>query len=188
MGWWTAERQAFAVDYLIDNAGLSPYGAAGLVSRWANVESTGAGPASVNPSSGAFGVAQWLGARKAAIYPNKDFVSQLEYAVSELSGSESRAGSVLRQAQSADAAAVGASMYERAEGYNAQTGRDNFTARTAAGVAQTLSYYQANPITPGASPLPSQSGATTAGLVSGGAGGLLLLVAGAALAWWYFSD
>lgn len=185
MGWWTAERQAFAVDYLVDNAGLTPIGAAGLVSRWANVESVTAGPAAVNPGSKAFGIAQWLGARKAGIYPNMDFVSQLEYAVSELHGSENRAGAALRQAQTADQAAVGASMYERAEGYNPQTGRDNWTSKTAAGVGAALAYYRNNAPTPGQFPSGTYSGAAAFGLTSGAA---LALIVGLGLAWWYFSD
>jgi hypothetical protein len=187
MGWWTPQRQAFAVDYLVDNAGLTAIGAAGLVSRWANVESTGAGPASINRSSGAFGIAQWLGSRKAGIYPNADFQSQLEYAVSELAGSENRAGARLRTAQTADQAAVGASMYERAEGYNAQTGRDNFTGRTASGVEQTLAYYHSSggpsqgPVTADS----QQSGYVTAGLSAGAAVGIIAAIG---IAWWWFSD
>lgn len=137
--WWTPDRQAYAVNYLIGNGGLSPVGAAGLVSRWVNVESSG-GPASVNPYSGAFGIGQWLGARLAPIRGNTDFDSQLSYAIEELNGSEYRAGQILRSATTADQAAVGASTYERAEGYNSGTGRDNFTNRTAAGVADVLAY------------------------------------------------
>jgi hypothetical protein len=45
---------------------------------------------------------------------------------------------VLRNAVDANRAAVGASMYERAEGYNPSNGRDNFTSRTASGVAAVL--------------------------------------------------
>lgn len=118
----------------MQGARLSAMGAAGLVSRWVNVESTASGPAAVNPSSGAFGIAQWLGARKRGIYPNTNFDAQLNYAASELNGVEARAGNVLRNAGSPDEAARGASMYERAEGYNASTGRDNWTNRTAAGI------------------------------------------------------
>lgn len=118
--------------YLL-GAGLSPYGAAGLVSRWANVEASG-GPASVNPYSGAFGIAQWLGSRLPAIRGNTNFDAQLQYAVRELNSSEARAGSVLRSASSPWEGALGASMFERAEGYNANTGVDNFTSRTASGI------------------------------------------------------
>ena len=136
MGWWTPDRKAYALNYLV-SAGLSHYGAAGLVSRWANVEASG-GPASVNPRSGAFGIAQWLGSRLPPIRGNTDFNAQLAYVVQELNGSESRAASVLRRAQSAYEGARGASMYERAEGYNANTGADNFTQRTANGIPSIL--------------------------------------------------
>lgn len=155
MSWWTANRQAYAFSFLTGGAGLSPYGAAGLVSRWANVEA-GGGPASRNPSSGAFGIAQWLGARKAGINGNTDFAAQLGYAANELNSSERRAGDVLRAARTADEGARGASMYERAEGYNANTGRDNYTARTAAGIANVLASVSGLP-----SPVTSLDDATT---------------------------
>lgn len=137
MGWWTADRQSYALNYLVSRGGLSPIGAAGLVSRWANVESS-QGPASINPYSGAFGIAQWLGARLPPIRGNTSFEAQLAYVVRELNSTESRAGQILRNATSADVGAVGASTYERAEGYNAATGRDNFTARTASGIPAVL--------------------------------------------------
>lgn len=141
MSWWTADKQAYAVNYLIGN-GLSPWGAAALVSRWANVESSG-GPASVNRYSGAFGIAQWLGARKTPIAGNTNFDAQLAYVVAELSGPESRAAALLRGATDAYSGAVGASVYERAEGYNSSSGVDNFTSRTAAGASAVLSTVQA---------------------------------------------
>lgn len=136
-GWWTGTRQAHAYSYLI-SAGLSPHGAAGLVSRWANVESTGSGPFAVNPYSGAFGIAQWLGSRLRAIKGNTDFNAQLAYVARELGSTESRAGAVLRTARTAQEGARGASMYERAEGYNSATGLDNWTSKTAAGVPGVL--------------------------------------------------
>jgi tail lysozyme len=155
--WWTSDRQAFAVNYLMHAGGLSPIGAAGLVSRWANIESSG-GPASVNPSSGAFGIAQWLGARLSPIRGNTSFEAQLAYVVRELNGAESRAGAILRSATNADQAAVGASTYERAEGYNSATGRDNYTSRTASGVASVLANVG------GGSASPFGSGVLTAGV------------------------
>lgn len=133
MGWWTADRQRYAAQYLMSGAALSAFGAAGLVSRWVNVESSG-GPASRNPSSGAFGIGQWLGSRLTPIKGNTSFDAQLAYAVRELNGTEQRAGDALRVAQTVDEAARGASMYERAEGYNAATGRDNWTTKTANGI------------------------------------------------------
>jgi hypothetical protein len=151
VGWWTSARKAYALNYLL-GAGLSPYGAAGLVSRWANVEASG-GPSSVNPYSGAFGIAQWLGSRLPPIRGNTNFDAQLSYVVQELNGPESRAADVLWSAQSAWEGARGASMYERAEGYNAATGVDNFTQRTANGIPAILASAPAqtqtiNPVIP----------------------------------------
>jgi hypothetical protein len=137
MGFWTTTNQRYAFNFL-RSAGLSLYGAAGLVSRWANVESTGAGPAAVNPSSGAFGIAQWLGSRLPPIRGNTNFDAQLRYVIQELNGSEGRAGSILRSAANAQQGALGASVYERAEGYNPATGADSYTSRTASGIAGVL--------------------------------------------------
>lgn len=137
-GWWTNERQRQAYNYLV-SAGLSTFGAAGLVSRWVNVESTAQGPYAINPSSGAFGIAQWLTpGRLNPIRGNTDFNAQLAYVVRELNSTEARAGAVLRSAKSIQEGARGASMYERAEGYNSASGTDNWTARTAAGISNVL--------------------------------------------------
>lgn len=127
--WWTPERQKYAVDTLQKQAGLSEIGAAGLVARWAGIESPG-GPASKNPDSGAFGIAQWLGDRQKGILGNTNFDDQLAYVVKELNTTEKAAAEVLRNAKTAGEAARGASMYERAEGYNSQTGVDYFTSKT----------------------------------------------------------
>lgn len=137
-GWWTSARQAQAYSYLVNVGGLSPYGAAGLVSRWANVESTAAGPFAINPSSKAFGIAQWLGSRLPPIKGNTDFNAQLAYVVRELGSTESKAGAVLHTARNAQEGARGASMYERAEGYNGATGIDNWTAQTSRGISGVL--------------------------------------------------
>ena len=173
------------MQYLIAHGGLSVYGAAGLVSRWANVESTGGGTAAVNPSSGAFGIAQWLGSRKRGIYPNTNFDAQLAYAIQELNGSEYRAGNVLRKAGDANTAAIGASVYERAEGYNANTGRDNFTARTAAGIPQALAYLGGTQDLALSIQNNTQAGAVAVGL---GGAGALLLIGGLVLAYYLLSD
>jgi len=127
--WWTPERQKYAVDTLQKQAGLSEIGAAGLVARWAGIESPG-GPASKNPDSGAFGIAQWLGDRQKGILGNTNFDDQLAHVVKELNTTEKAAAEVLRNAKTAGEAARGASMYERAEGYNSQTGVDYFTSKT----------------------------------------------------------
>jgi hypothetical protein len=127
--WWTSDRRRHAIERLQNEAGLSRWGASGLVARWAGVEAP-AGPASVNPKSGAFGIGQWLGERKATIAGDTDFDAQLSYAIRELNGGEAKSGEVLRRATTPAEAARGASMFERAEGYSPATGEDNFTAKT----------------------------------------------------------
>jgi hypothetical protein len=127
--WWTPERQQEAVDHLVKNAGLTEIGAQGLVARWAGVESTQGGPHAVNPRGGAAGIAQWLGSRKRG-FKMGDFKSQLDKAAHELNTTEKRAGDILRKAQTPAQAAIGATVFERAEGYNARTGTDYFTGKS----------------------------------------------------------
>lgn len=136
-GWWTPARQALAYSRLTKEAGLSDVGARALISRWMNVEAP-AGPGSVNPSSGAFGIGQWLGTRKAGINGDANFGDQLSHAISELNGSESAAARQLRSATTAQQGAIGASMYERAENYNPSTGIDAWTAKTLAGMSAVV--------------------------------------------------
>lgn len=196
MSWWTPDRQAYAVSALV-NGGLSPYGAAGLVSRWANVESAVNGPTSQGGYKGrAWGIAQWLGSRLPAIDQNPSFDDQLAYVLQELQRPESsasgRAYQLLQSAADADAAAVGASLYERAGGYNASTGRDNYTSRTAAGVLAVLNNWQgvqavnsspdqAYSTLLNLNPLTNQTTAAVAGGI--GAGTVLLIGGGLLLAW-----
>ncbi len=133
-GWWTPDRVDQAVTHLQRNANLSPIGAQGLVARWANVEAQG-GPNAVNPNSGAVGIGQWLGNRKAGV--PSDFEGQLNHAVRELNTTESAAAKRLRMAQTPEDAAIGASMFERAEGYDPKTGRDNFVDPTIRAMKQS---------------------------------------------------
>jgi Phage tail lysozyme len=135
-GWWTPERQQHAIQAL-EAGGVSPLGAAALVSRWMNVESAG-GPGSVNPITGAFGIGQWLGGRKSGIAGDTDFDDQLAYALRELRSTEVRAYMHLNAATDPRDAAIGASMYERAGGYNSATGMDDYTGRTAAGISWNM--------------------------------------------------
>lgn len=131
-GWWTQERQKHAYERLREG-GVSDAGAKGLISRWVNVESRG-GPGSVNPSSGAVGIAQWLGSRKIGITSHTSFDDQLNHVIRELSRSESAAGRLLKEANTPEEAAKAATAYERAEGYNASTHIDNWTAKTLRGI------------------------------------------------------
>lgn len=129
--WWTPDRREHAIQRLMAEAHVTREGAEGLVARWATVESPG-GPMSVNPKSGAAGIAQWLGKRKHGF--TGDYDSQISHVIDELNGPEKRAGDALRRARTAEEGARGASMYERAEGYNGKTGIDNFTGKTVAGI------------------------------------------------------
>lgn len=126
-GWWTPDRQRHAIDYLKDKGGLSELGAKALVARWAGVEAQ-SGPGEVN-SIGATGIGQWLGKRKSGVVRG-DFEGQLAHAVQELNGPESRAYETLKNARTEEEAAIGASEYERAEGYRSRTGRDNYVSKT----------------------------------------------------------
>lgn len=142
MSWWTTDRKRYALNYLL-SAGLSPYGAAGLVSRWAYVEAPN-GPASRGGYLGrAWGIAQWLGPRLPPINGNTSFDAQLAYVVFEINGSEARAGQLLRSAATVDQGARAATAYERAGGYNASTNVDHYTAKTAAGIPAVLALLQA---------------------------------------------
>lgn len=140
-GWWTKERQQYAYDRLTKEAKLSDMGAKGLISRWSNVEAK-AGPTAKNPVSGAHGIGQWLGDRKKALGGSVDFTVQIDHAIDELNGKEKKAGDVLRNATTAEEGAIGASAYERAEGYNARTKRDNFTSKTLAGMLRVAAAPQ----------------------------------------------
>lgn len=163
--WWTPARMAHAVDRLQKEAGLSKMGAAALVARWSGIEA-GGGPGAVNPRSGAFGIAQWLGSRKAGIAGNTDFDAQLSHAISELNGAEKKAGDALRSAKTMGQGARGASMYERAEGYNAYSGTDNFTASTPVGkVLQMLGKLSSLELMSGAA-IPGLGGLPTGAALS----------------------
>ncbi len=140
MSWWTPTRQAFAANYLVQRGGLSRAGAAGLVSRFANVEAPG-GPASMGGYKGrAFGIGQWLGSRRAPILGNTSFTGQLDYVIKELNGRESAAGRVLKSATTLKQGAIGASMYERAGGYAKLAPYDNYTGKSLAGSDETYNY------------------------------------------------
>lgn len=128
--WWTPERMDHAVNRLENEAGLSHAGAAGLVARWSGVEAPGGPGSSNNLGGGHWGIGQWGIDRGGRDLANASFDGQLTHAINELNGSEKAAGDALRRASTPEEAARGASMYERAEGYNASTGTDNFTART----------------------------------------------------------
>jgi hypothetical protein len=134
-GWWTADRQAHAYQVLTEQAGLSDAGARGLISRWVNVESPN-GPGSSNDIGGGhFGLPQWSHDRAGSLWGNTDYDAQLQGVVTELKGPESVAGNLLRNAKTDAQGAVGASAYERAEGYDPSLHSDNFTGKTLLGMS-----------------------------------------------------
>lgn len=166
-GYWTPDIQSYVYNRLRTEAGASDAGARGLLSRWMNVEAPD-GPASVNPTSGAQGVGQWLGSRLPGIAGNTNLDDQLSYAIGELNGPESKAGDALRAATNEAQGATGASMYERAAGYNGATGTDNFTDATmnkmgSLAVKQPITQYDAygNPVQSQPSQQPSAPVTTT---------------------------
>lgn len=187
--WWTPDKQAYAVNYLI-GAGLSPWGAAGLVSRWVNVESGTQGPFSQGGYKGrAFGIAQWLGPRLPPIAGDTNFDDQLAYVVTELNGIESRAGNVLRTAQDDWTGAVGASMYERASGYDQSTGEDDYTEATRAGAATVLQNANLSAsVSPTLQPQPALTQSVFPDASTLGIGGSVAVGVVALLALWFLVD
>jgi murein DD-endopeptidase MepM/ murein hydrolase activator NlpD len=78
--------------------GLSPAQAAGVIGAMQQESGPGLDPAAVNPSSGATGIAQWLGGRKNAAVTSKRLGPQLQHLWSELQGPERGALQALKGA------------------------------------------------------------------------------------------
>lgn len=101
-----ARRAQFAVDYL-KSQGISDSAARGSIAG--AIAESGLDPSAVNPKSGAFGIGQWLGGRKTALFAkygaNPTFDEQLRFLVAELKGGD-RGGSSVTSAGSAWDAAV----------------------------------------------------------------------------------
>ena len=110
------DRLSAAVHFF-ENRGLTEEQAVGLVGRM-SAESEGLNPYAINPKSGAFGLAQWLGDRlPAAAETLKDpnpFYAQLQLAWKELTGKESVALEMIRHSHSAYEAGLAAEGFERA--------------------------------------------------------------------------
>jgi hypothetical protein len=85
----SAMRAKFAIDYL-KSQGLSDNAARGSVAG--SIAESRLDPNAVNPTSGAFGIGQWLGDRKAALFakfgPNPNFDQQLQFLAQELNGGD----------------------------------------------------------------------------------------------------
>ena len=96
-----------------ENKGLSEQQAIGLVSRL--FAESNLDPNAVNPTSGAYGIAQWLGSRKnAALATRGDFNKQLQLVWDELNSTEKTAFAAIKAAKTAPQAANATELYERA--------------------------------------------------------------------------
>lgn len=112
--------------------GLTPAQVAGVEGNW-TVESS-LNPSAINRQEGALGLAQWEGGRLQALQafarskgkPANDLTTQVQFALSELHGSESGAYRALLAATTpAQAAAVFDQQYERSSGAARQTRIDD---------------------------------------------------------------
>jgi hypothetical protein len=100
-----------------EGKGLSREQSAGIVARLAAESGGGArlDPNAVNPTSGAYGIAQWLGSRKpAATATGGDLDRQLELVWREFQTSERSAFNAIRSTRSAYDSAVAMEQFERA--------------------------------------------------------------------------
>jgi len=97
--------------------GLSPAQAAGVVGSLQQESGKGLSPTAQNPSSGAYGIGQWLGGRKSALMSQPNPASlrtQLNHLWSELQGPERGALAKIKQAHTlADAASAWTWGFER---------------------------------------------------------------------------
>lgn len=120
---WTQEKQKYAADYLMKNAGFTPYGAAGAVARM--TKEAPEGPAQYSKADGGqhFGIAQWSRSRAGGLFGNADFDSQLALYARESMSSERKAGDLFRSAQTPQQGAEAAMHFERAEGYKESGGK-----------------------------------------------------------------
>jgi hypothetical protein len=130
-----SDAASTALQYFI-NKGLTINQASGVVARLQG--ESGLDPNNVNPSSGAYGIAQWLGSRKpAAIATGGDFQSQLDLIWNEFQTSESKAFQALISSVTPTQAANAMELFERA-------GNPSFTASTAR-AAERLAVSPLNP-------------------------------------------
>jgi hypothetical protein len=120
--------------------GLSREQATGVVARLA--EESGGGkqldPNAVNPSSGAYGIGQWLGNRKpGALATGGDLNKQLELVWSEFQTTEAAAFQKIQAARTAGDAAMAMEAFERA-------GNPSFTQRAASTANRLFGIGSAN--------------------------------------------
>ena len=105
-----SEDEAF--NYLQGSGLLQPHHTAGIIGNL--FQESGMDPAAVNPKSGAYGMGQWLGPRKQALFDfaeargvhPSDPYTQMDFLINELRGPESKAYSRLVNANTPEEASV----------------------------------------------------------------------------------
>lgn len=123
-GWWTVERQKYAVDYLIKNGKFTQYGAAAAVARMTK-EAPGGPGSSNNIGGGHWGIAQWGISRGGRQMAGASFDEQLAHYVKESWTTERAAGDRFRSATNAQQGAYAAASFERAEGWAESGGKSD---------------------------------------------------------------
>lgn len=144
--WWTDDHIRHAYDRLVAG-GLSPLEAEGQIARMAYIEAPGGPTASNNIGGGHFGIYQASRDRQAHFGGSADFDDQLDGIISEKKTSEARSHKLGLAAKDAFDAAVAASAFERAGGYDPATGMDNYTRKTEAGIPAIHKIVTARPPT-----------------------------------------
>jgi hypothetical protein len=112
-----ADPLEYAASYYQNSLGLTPQQARGAA-RYMMRNESGLDPSAVNPTSGALGIGQWLGPRKAALTSrfgaNPTLDQQLAFSRDELMGPERATLDRLRGAKSeGEAYGVWGQSYER---------------------------------------------------------------------------
>src|SRR3954467_1148486 len=92
-----SDNRSYVYRRLRSELGLTPAQAAGAVGGLTGESGRNLDPNAVNPTSGALGIGQWLGARAGGVKKG-DFRGQLAHLVNELQGPESAAFNRLRGA------------------------------------------------------------------------------------------
>jgi len=100
-----ASDNTSAVWKFLRGKGLTPAQAAGIIGVMQQESGQGLNPAAVNPSSGATGIAQWLGGRKNAAVMSKQLGPQLNHLWHELNTSERGALQAVKGQHSIEGAA-----------------------------------------------------------------------------------
>lgn len=111
------DRASQATSMLQQALGLQPHQASGAV-KYMNINESRLDPNIVNPTSGAYGVAQWLGPRKQALFgkygPKPSFEQQINHIIDELKGPENKTFQALVGAKNEkEAYDIWGSMFER---------------------------------------------------------------------------